>query len=35
MKRRNGHRRMTRLHHDLPRITLWLVVVSVVAFAIA
>ena len=31
----NGHHSMTRLHHDLPRITLWLVVVAVVAFAIA
>ena len=32
---RNGHGSLTRLHHDLPRLTLWLVVVSIVAFAIA
>jgi len=31
----DGHGALARLHHDLPRLTLWLVVVSVVAFAIA
>ena len=32
---RNEHGSLARLHHDLPRLALWLVVVSVVAFAIA